>query len=86
MLDPYDTGDPVHLAYHQANRAAVRLGGQVRMRVRFREITTPWFDILWASSDELDALARQYGWHIAAIERDGFIYAAELRPTTGSRG
>jgi len=33
-LDPYQTGDPDHLAYHQANIAVDRMAGQVRLHGR----------------------------------------------------
>ena len=46
-LDPYDTDDPSHLAYHARNRQRGRMGGQVRLRIRHRDFATPWFDWLF---------------------------------------
>ena len=34
--DPYGTTDPVHAGYHQRNRSRGRLGGQLRLRLRYR--------------------------------------------------
>ncbi|MGH7862912.1 MAG: methyltransferase domain-containing protein [Candidatus Dormibacteraceae bacterium] len=79
MLDPSDTDDPLHLAYQRANCAEGRLGGQVRFRVRFQRLATPWYSHLWASREELATLAASAGW--AVVETTpGVIYGAELRP------
>jgi len=64
--DPYATADPDHLAYHALNRARGRMGGQVRLRVRYRRYATPWFDYLFLAREELDQLIQGTGWHIAA--------------------
>ncbi|HVL80706.1 MAG TPA: class I SAM-dependent methyltransferase [Actinomycetota bacterium] len=61
-LDPYTTDDPVHLTYHERNRARARPGGQVTMRVRFRDRATPWFELLLRSRDELLADLEGTGW------------------------
>jgi len=79
MLDPYITTEVVHLAYHEANRAAGRLGGEVRIRVRYRRTATPWFGLLWASPAELDDVARGAGWRVTDL-LEGALYAADLRP------
>ena len=46
-LDPYQTADPCHLAYHQFNRDHGRMGGQLRLRVHYQEYTSQWFDYLF---------------------------------------
>jgi len=38
ILHPYCTDEPVHLAYHEANRAA---GRKVRWRARFQRLADP---------------------------------------------
>lgn len=50
-MDPYGTGKPVHLAYHERNRAAGRMPGQIRMRIRHEDLATPWFDYLFTSEE-----------------------------------
>jgi len=87
MLDPYRTDDRDHLAYHEANRAAGRLGGEVRIRVRHRRTATAWFGLLWASPDELAAVAADAGWAVTdTVVGAGPLYAAELRPRSRAAG
>lgn len=62
--DPYVTSVPDHLRYHRGNRARGRLGGQIRMRVRYRSLVDPWFDYLFVSPPELDVLLRGTGWEV----------------------
>jgi 2-polyprenyl-3-methyl-5-hydroxy-6-metoxy-1,4-benzoquinol methylase len=64
-LDPYQTKDPIHLAYHRRNRARGRMGGQVRLRIRYRNCATPWFDYLMVSREEMNALLDGTGWRMA---------------------
>ena len=65
MLDPYSTTDPRHLAYHERNKAAGRLAGEVVLRIRYQDVTTPWFDLLWVSEAELRSLLEPLGWVVA---------------------
>lgn len=80
MLNPYVTDVPAHLAYHAANRAAGRPAGAVRIRIRYQMTATPWFELLWASPNELDETARASGWRVTDTHEVGAAYAAELRP------
>lgn len=82
MLDPYRTDKPVHLAYQEANRAAGRMGGEVRWRVRFQRFAAAWHTTLWASREELAELAEGAGWRLVETtpEADAFHYGAVLRP------
>jgi hypothetical protein len=41
--------------------------GQVRLRVRYRTFTTPWFDYLFLAPDELDRLVGGTGWRLARV-------------------
>lgn len=80
-LDPYRTSEPAHRAYHRWNRGRGRMGGQVRIRVRYRGYATPWFDYLFVSTAEMRALLRGTGWHLARVLRSarrGPQYAAIL--------
>jgi SAM-dependent methyltransferase len=69
-IDPYTTADPLHLAYHERNGARGRMGGQIRIRVRYRELATPWFDYLFLSVAELKELVDGTGWLVADTVRD----------------
>lgn len=78
-LDPYQTDNPGHLAYHALNRRRGRMGGQVRMRVRFRQSIGPWLDYLFVSRDELRDIVAGTGWRVAqTLDSDGPTYVAIL--------
>ncbi len=78
-MDPYDTKEPDHLAYHERNRKRGRAGGQVRIRARHRRLKTPWFDYLYVSQDEMRAIVDGTGWNVArTIPGDGPQYVAVL--------
>lgn len=63
-LDPYQTDKPAHLAYHERNRRAGRMPGQVTIRVRYQRLATGWFDVLWMSLAELGEIAAAAGWRV----------------------
>jgi len=73
--NPYLSEDPAHLAYHERNRERGRTAGQLRIRVRYRELTDPWFDFLIVSPDELTAILEGTGWGVRTLlEQDGSPY------------
>jgi hypothetical protein len=76
--DVYTTDDPGHLAYQAHNRERGRLSGQIRIRVRFRDLATPWFDYLMVSPDELRELAEPAGWTVGRILDSDDTYVAVL--------
>lgn len=76
--DPYDTRDPDHLRYHERNRSMGRMGGQVRMRIRFARLATDWFDYLFLSPAELESILNGTAWAIADLRADGHSYGVRL--------
>jgi SAM-dependent methyltransferase len=77
--DPYATDDPVHIAYQERNRARGRMSGQLRLRVRYRDLVGPWFEYLIVSPEELAEIVDGTGWQIRHLVRDeGSIYVAVL--------
>ncbi len=62
--DPYQTNMPEHLQYHKLNRKRGRMGGQVRIRVRYKKYVTPWFDYLLVSKNEMTDILKGTGWRI----------------------
>lgn len=77
--DPYGTRDPVHTGYHERNRRRGRLGGQLRLRLRYRELGTPWFDYLVCSVDEFATLVRGTPWKLVDVDHaDAPYYLATL--------
>ncbi len=66
-IDPHHDNDSAELAYQERNRARGRFPGQVTIRLRYRELTTPWYDLLNLSAPELEALAAEAGWQLAHL-------------------
>jgi hypothetical protein len=79
-MNPYLTDDPDHRAYQQQNRARGRYPGQIRLRIRHRNLAGDWFDYLFTSPEELGELAALSGWRIEDITEPGPSYLAVLRP------
>lgn len=78
-LDPYRTQAPENLRYHRRNRRRGRMAGQIRIRVRYRAMATPWFDWLLVSQDEMRDILGGTGWHVArVIESKGAFYCAVI--------
>ena len=85
ILDPYETDDPDHLAYHAENRSKGRMGGQIRMRVRYKGYKSPWFDYLFLSRAELEELLEGTGWRLReTIATYGPSYAVHIERLSGS--
>jgi len=75
--DPYKTDNPAHLEYHELNRKRGRMGGQVRIRVRFEKYATPWFDYLFVSKEEMDEILKGTGWKVKQyIDSGNALYIA----------
>ena len=83
-MDPYRTTNELHVAYHARNRALGRMGGQIRMRVRHKDLASDWFDYLFTTVDELRGLLEGTAWRLEHVERqppDSPGYVALLRLT-----
>jgi SAM-dependent methyltransferase len=78
-MDPYQTSNDVHRSYHERNRALGRLPGQARVRVRYQNLATQWFDYLFASVEELRALLDGTAWAMEGCHTAGAGYLAVLR-------
>ena len=85
--DPGRGFDPVHDGYAERNVGRGRLPGQMTIRVRHRELATPWFDYLLCSPEELGALIVGSPWAVTAVERaDRVNYLAVLTLQPGRPG
>jgi SAM-dependent methyltransferase len=73
---------PWHVEYRQRNVDRGRLPGQIRIRIRFRNIVGQWFDYPMVSPAEMEAILDGSGWrltrtidsddtYVAVIEKDG---------------
>jgi SAM-dependent methyltransferase len=77
--DPYNTDVPEHFTYHEFNRIRGRMGGQLRLRVRYKRYATPWFDYLMVSEQEMKSIVDGTGWEIAAfIDGDHGMYVGVI--------
>jgi SAM-dependent methyltransferase len=86
-VDPYQTKEPFHLAYHRHNRKRGRMSGQARIRIRHRNIAGTWFDYLLVSRKEMKQIVAGTGWRIEKIIDDrGPGYTAVLVKTQDARG
>ena len=63
-MDPYQTTEPEHLTYHQFNRDRARMSGQLKLRVRYKQYATPWFDYLFVSKAEMEDILDGTAWQI----------------------
>jgi SAM-dependent methyltransferase len=81
--DVYGTDDPVHLEYQKRNRTRGRMSGQIRIRVRFRDQATPWFDYLMVSQQELERLLQGTGWELDRVLESDDTYVAIIDKTAG---
>jgi SAM-dependent methyltransferase len=66
-VDPHQTADPIHWAYRQRNQARGRMSGQLRLRIRYRQYCSDWFDYLLASVDEVRMMVAATRWTIGDI-------------------
>ena len=77
--NPYHTKQRVHLRYHRHNRQRSRMAGQVRLRVRYCELKSGWFDYLFVSEKEMGQIAGLGGWRIKqSLKGDEGSYIAIL--------
>lgn len=61
-----------------------RAAGQTRIRVRYLDLATPWFDYLFVSRSELRGILRGTRWRIETIiDSRGPTYIAVLRKVPG---
>jgi len=73
------TDDPAHLGYHALNRERGRNLGHLTLRTRYRDLTTGWFDLLFAAEEELRGLAAPAGWEVEVFLQEGAPYLVVLR-------
>jgi SAM-dependent methyltransferase len=72
--DLYRTDEPTHLAYQERNRRRGRMAGQIRIRVRYKDLIGPWFEYLFVSPDEMVDLIDGTGWRVERIVGDERSY------------
>lgn len=58
---------PYHRKYHVLNRRRGRLPGQVRIRIRYLNYASPWFDYLLVSKEEMMRILQGTGWKLKRV-------------------
>lgn len=84
--DVHDTSNPYHLKYLEWNRQRGRLVGQIRIRIRYKNLIGPWFDYLMVSPAEMANIVAGTGWQIGRLfQQEGeATYTAVLEKGNGS--
>jgi SAM-dependent methyltransferase len=82
--DPYDGASALAQRYQARNRDRGRMGGVERLRIRYRQYATPWYDVLFAARDEVRHLAKGSGWTVRQFIDEGAGYVAVLKLAPGS--
>lgn len=77
-FDPHRLDEPVHRRYRERNVRRGRMPGQLRVRIRHRELTTRWLDWLQLSPVELHELVDGTGWRVVRTLGEGPSYVAIL--------
>lgn len=76
--DPYEGASDFKRAYQERNRARGRMGGVERVRVRYHHYATPWYDVFFASREEVTELVAGTGWVASRFVDDGPGYVTVL--------
>jgi SAM-dependent methyltransferase len=77
-FDPHGSVDAADRRYVERSRRRGRHPGQMRVRVRYRTSTTPWFDYLRVSPADLVELLEGSGWRLERTLGDGPGYVAVI--------
>jgi len=78
--DTYKTNNLDHLKYHRINKEKGRMGGQLKIRIRFRKCVGRWFDYLIVSKEEMEKILQETGWKIKEfIDSDDSEYITIIK-------
>ena len=81
-FDPHALVEPVHRRYRDQNHRRGRMPGQLRVRIRYGELATPWLDWLQVSPAELFELLDGTDWQLSRTLGDGPSYVAIIDKAT----
>jgi SAM-dependent methyltransferase len=74
---------PWHRRYRERNIAHGRLPGQIRIRVRFRDVIGPWMNYPMVSPDQLREILGGTRWYVAHLFDSDDTYVAIVEKTSG---
>jgi cyclopropane fatty-acyl-phospholipid synthase-like methyltransferase len=64
-IDPYKKiHEHAHVKYYKLNRMKGRMPGQSRMRIRYKNYKSRWFDYLFVSKQEMKSIVSGTGWKV----------------------
>ena len=75
-MDPLETTEDVHLAYHERNRKGGLPPGLTRIRIRYKDLATEWMDFWMPTSGELRSAMSGAGW---ALDEERSVGPSRLR-------
>ena len=81
--DPYKTDNPAYLEYHRLNKKKGRMGGQIRLRIRFEKYVGRWLDYLMVSKEEMTEILNGTGWRVGDFidsEDSRYVAIIEKQP------
>ena len=74
---------PWHRQYRERNIARGRLPGQIRIRLRFRDVIGGWMNYPMVSPDQLREILTGTGWYVAHVFDSADTYVAIIEKTGG---
>ena len=79
-MDGADTGDDLSSELSgEATASPPRCDSQIRIRVRYKQLATPWFDYLFVSETELRQIVDGTDWAIGdLVHNNGATYFVRL--------
>jgi SAM-dependent methyltransferase len=80
-FDPHAVDDPIQRRYCERNLRRGRMPGQLRVRIRYRNLSTRWMDWLQLSPRELTELVEGTGWRLSRTLGEGPSYVAIIDRT-----
>jgi SAM-dependent methyltransferase len=72
---------PWHRRYQERNIARGRLPGQIRIRVRFRDVAGPWMNYPMVSPNQLREILSGTRWHVAHLFDSDDTFVAIIEKT-----
>ena len=72
---------PEHSAYHRFNRRRGRMAGELRIRVRYKNLASPWFDYIMAAPEEVARVVDGTGWFLdrVIVQPESPVYFAVIQ-------
>lgn len=68
--DPNKINDPFYQTYFKHNSEKGKLRGEVKIRIRYKNIIGPWFYYLYLSPRELRGILKGTGWRLGELFRN----------------